>query len=223
MQNICQFRPWPSIWRWSLSAILPYWYYDGIWVGRVYLTSQVLISASVPIIGISHWKWKAVIQVTIWSGVYLGWALSWKAWKSCHWPVQLYEPSGSYSIIIRQSRMVSELWLSVERKTWKKVFQTNSSKPLQFPENRRQQRSSRRCIEYIRRSAVAFRVGVSFIYQGAGDETRLRLWPHQTGQWAIRIWMWRYWSRWFYRRSLTRAFQRRNSTGYFWSQIPVIS
>ena len=105
---------------------------------RVYLTGQVSNFRRRP----NHQYFslkdeKTVIQVTIWSGVYqkLGFELEEGMKINVIGRVQLYEPSGSYSIIMkRQNRMVSEPWLSSlnsSRKNWEKkgFFKINSSKP----------------------------------------------------------------------------------------------
>ncbi len=83
---------------------------------KVYLTGQVSNFRKRP----SHQYFslkddKAVIQATMWAGVYknLGFELEEGMKINVIGRIQLYEPNGSYSIVIEKlSQMVLEPWLS---------------------------------------------------------------------------------------------------------------
>lgn len=105
---------------------------------RVYLTGQVSNFRRRP----NHQYFslkdeKAVIQVTIWSGVYqkLGFELEEGMKINVIGRVQLYEPSGSYSIIIEKAEPdgIGALAIQFEqlKKNWEKkgFFKRNSSRP----------------------------------------------------------------------------------------------
>ena len=159
---------------------------------RVYLTGQVSNFRRRP----NHQYFslkdeKAVIQVTIWSGVYqkLGFELEEGMKINVIGRVQLYEPSGSYSIIIEKAEPDGIGALAIQFEQLKKklgeegLFQDKFKQALpQFP---------KKIGTLSRRSAVDFREWrLSFIRQKC-REMGLQLRLLTTSDWPMsgRIWM----------------------------------